>query len=393
MTKVCKILCVLGTRPEAIKLAPVVHALRERAANGCAAISVCATGQHRELADDVLRLFAIEPDYNLEIMSQNQSPARVAQLVLDRLGPVFEAASPDWMIVQGDTTTVASASLAAFYSGIKVAHVEAGLRTHRKREPFPEEINRRVVTLIADIHFAPTQRAVDNLRAEGVPREDIRLTGNPGVDALIHIARRPLTATARNLFARVGIAEHNRDGTTASPRLLLVTAHRRENLGEPLERICVALKALAGRYRGSVKIVFPVHPNPSVGPLVNRILGDVENVVLAPPLDYASMVQLLSRSCLALTDSGGIQEEAPALGKPVLVLRNATERIDGVEAGVASLVGTDTRVIIEETARLLEDPNHYRSMTSTSNPYGDGNASARIVDALLMRHSGVDARR
>jgi len=392
VTRFIKILCVLGTRPEAIKLAPVVHALRERAADGSAAISVCATGQHRELADDVLRLFAIEPDYNLEIMSQNQSPARVAQLVLDRLGAVFEAESPDWMIVQGDTTTVAAASLAAFYSGIKVAHVEAGFRTHRKHEPFPEEMNRRVVTLIADMHFAPTRRAIDNLYAEGVPPENIRLTGNPGVDALLYIARRPLTATARDLLARVGIPEHDGGGMTVAPRLLLVTAHRRENLGEPLERICVALSELAGRYRGSVKIVFPVHPNPNIGPLVHKVLGDVENVVLTPPLDYASMVQLLTRSCVALTDSGGIQEEAPALGKPVLVLRDATERTDGVEAGVARLVGTDPRVIIEATSRLLDDPNLYRAMTSATNPYGDGNASARIVDALLMRHSGVDAR-
>jgi UDP-N-acetylglucosamine 2-epimerase (non-hydrolysing) len=407
-----KILCVLGTRPEAIKLAPIIRELRKRPCDRrvtlhvhrsslqCAnsqplTVKVCVTAQHRQMLDQVLNLFHITPDYDLNVMGNNQTPTQVAAAVLARLEPILTKELPDWVLVQGDTTTAAVASLTAFYARIKVAHVEAGLRTYDKWQPFPEEINRRLVSVIADWHFAPTERARQNLLREGVPSERILVTGNPVVDALHWVVALPSTPEVSNLLQQVGITNEigKRSGranqenysphSRTSAALLLVTAHRRENFGPPLEGICLALRDIAVRYNGWVRIIYPVHPNPNVSQLVHRLLGDTPNITLTPPLEYLPLVHLMKRSCLVLTDSGGLQEEAPSLGKPVLVLRAVTERPEGVEAGTARVIGVDRETIVRETARLLEDHNAYETMAMAVNPYGDGRASERIVQALL----------
>jgi UDP-N-acetylglucosamine 2-epimerase (non-hydrolysing) len=323
-----RVLSVFGTRPEAIKMAPVVREL-QRYPDRIESL-VCVTAQHREMLDQVLALFAIAPDYDLEVMEDSQTPTQVASAVLARLEPILQREQPDWVLVQGDTATVAAASLAAFYAGVKVGHVEAGLRTHDKRQPFPEEINRRVAGVIADLHFAPTQRARQNLLHEGVPAEHIVVTGNPVIDALHWAAAQPLDAGILDLDR----ATCQYDGL----KQILVTAHRRENLGRPLENICLALRDLASHYDGRVHITYPVHLNPNVWVPVHRLLGDVLNITLTPPLDYLPLVHLMKRAHLILTDSGGIQEEAPGLGVPVLVLREVTERPEAVEAGAVRVV-------------------------------------------------------
>jgi len=344
-------------------------------------------------------------------MEDNQSPTQVAAAVLARLEPILKKEQPDWVLVQGDTTTVAAASLAAFYAGIKVGHVEAGLRTHDKWRPFPEEINRRVAGVIADLHFAPTERARQNLLREGVPAERIIVTGNPVIDALYWVVSQPPSPETRALLEHLGIAEDGKwkgengegkkgkgesgEGTPSSVLhspssiLLLVTAHRRENFGAPLENICLALRDIAARYDGRVRIVYPVHLNPNVWEPVHRLLGDVPNITLTPPLDYLPLVHLMKRSYLVLTDSGGIQEEAPGLGVPVLVLREVTERPEAVEAGTVQVVGVEREAIVRETVRLLEDGHAYEAMASAVNPYGDGRASERIVQALLDFEAAV----
>jgi UDP-N-acetylglucosamine 2-epimerase (non-hydrolysing) len=373
-----RVLCVLGTRPEAIKLAPVIRALRERAGTSPGAttkpevsVKVCVTAQHREMLDQVLRLFEIVPDHDLDVMAEDQTPARVAAAILERLPPILRDTTPDWLVVQGDTTTVAAAALAAYYARIPVAHVEAGLRTHDKWQPFPEELNRRIAGAIADLHLAPTERARQNLRHEGVPEERIVVTGNPVIDALHWVVRQPAPAGTPAL------------DDAGSARLILVTAHRRENFGAPLESICLALRDLADRYAGAVRIVYPVHPNPAVRSTAARVLGDAPHVTLLPPLDYLSLVHVMKRAHLVLTDSGGLQEEAPALGKPVLVLREITERPEAVEAGTVKVVGTARDCIVAATVRLLEDGAEYQRMARAVNPYGDGHAAGRIVTALL----------
>ncbi|RKY05197.1 UDP-N-acetylglucosamine 2-epimerase (non-hydrolyzing) [Candidatus Poribacteria bacterium] len=367
-----KVMCVLGTRPEAIKMAPVVMELRRR--SGVETI-VCSTGQHRQMLDQVLNLFGIEPDFDLNVMSEAQTPSKVASMVLERIEPVLRDVRPDWVLVQGDTTTAAAAALAAFYNRSKVGHVEAGLRTRDKWQPFPEEINRRIVGVIADLHFAPTQRARENLLSETVPPDRILVTGNTVIDALLWVAGKPPSEEARKLIESLELSE----GT----RLVLVTAHRRENHGEPLRRICEALRMIAERYGDSVRIVYPVHLNPNVWGPVHEMLEGIPNVKLLPPLDYEPMVRLMQRAYLILTDSGGLQEEAPALGVPVLVLRNTTERPEGIAAGTAKLVGTDVDRITSEAFRLLDDPEERGRMARAINPYGDGKASKRIVEALL----------
>jgi UDP-N-acetylglucosamine 2-epimerase (non-hydrolysing) len=377
-----KVLCVLGTRPEAIKLAPVIRELRARAGDGlCAEASgglqtvVCVTGQHRELLDPMLSIFGIEPDYDLELMENNQTPTRLAAAVLAGLEPILETERPDWVLVQGDTTTVAAASLAAFYARARVGHVEAGLRTGDKWQPFPEEINRRIGGVIADLHFAPTSRARDNLLREGVSDRQIRVTGNTVIDALHWVAgMTPPDATSALV--------RGCRGESGEDRLVLVTAHRRENFGRPLESICLALRDLAA-WPG-VRVVYPVHLNPNVWGPVHRLLGDVPGITLLPPLDYLSMVHLLKRSYLVLTDSGGLQEEAPGLGVPVLVLRETTERPEGVDAGAVRVVGTRRERIVTEACRLLDDPAAYQRLARAVNPYGDGHAGERIVSALLQ---------
>jgi UDP-N-acetylglucosamine 2-epimerase (non-hydrolysing) len=365
-----KVLSIFGTRPEAIKMAPVVKALETHSERVQA--RVCVTAQHRQILDQVLDLFDIKPDYDLDIMLENQSLAQVTASVFTRLDAVLAAEDPDWVLVQGDTTTAMAASVAAFYRRVKVGHVEAGLRTGDKHHPFPEEINRRVAGVVADLHFAPTAWARDNLLKEGAPPETIRVTGNPVIDALLNVAARPYDPDTGPLA-----------GLPWDRRILLVTAHRRENFGGPLEDICAALIEIARRYPNDVHIVYPVHPNPNVQTPVHRLLSGVPNISLIAPLDYLPMVYLMKHCTLVLTDSGGIQEEAPGLGKPVLVLREKTERPEGVEAGTVRLVGTRTEVVIAEACRLLDDPAAYRHMAQAVNPYGDGHAADYIVNALL----------
>jgi UDP-N-acetylglucosamine 2-epimerase (non-hydrolysing) len=370
-----RVLSVFGTRPEAVKMAPVVRALA-----GVKEIhsSVCVTAQHRQMLDQVLELFQIRPDFDLDLMREDQSLAELSAAIFTHLDLVLADFKPDWVLVQGDTTTVAMTALLAYYRRIRVGHVEAGLRTHDKWQPYPEEINRRVASVAADLHFAPTEWARRNLLEEGVSDEAITVTGNPVIDALQYVAAQPEPEEIRALLERLNIG--------AKKRLVLVTAHRRENFGAPLEGICRALIELAGR--GDVEIVYPVHLNPNVQDTVGRMLKDVPSISLLPPLDYLPLVHLMKRAALILTDSGGIQEEAPAFGVPVLVLRQVTERPEGVQAGTLKLVGTESGTIVKEARRLLDDPNAYAQMARASNPFGDGHASERIVKALLAHQAG-----
>jgi UDP-N-acetylglucosamine 2-epimerase (non-hydrolysing) len=329
------------------------------------------------MLDQVLGLFGIVPDYDLNLMAQNQTPSQVASGVLRELEQVLHQARPDWVLVQGDTTTVAAAALAAFYAGIKVGHVEAGLRSHDKWRPFPEEINRRVAGVIADLHFAPTWRARDNLLREGFRGGQIVVTGNTVIDALQWVDAQPWDM--RSLGERGGELEDS------GRRLILVTAHRRENFGAPIENICEALAEIAGHYGDSMRILYPVHRNPNIWGPVHRLLGGLPNVILTAPLEYLPLVHLMKRSRLILTDSGGIQEEAPALGVPVLVLRELTERPEAVESGNVRLVGSDRQRIVGETRRLLDDPREHERMSRAVNPFGDGHAAERIVAVLCGR--------
>lgn len=363
------VLSVFGTRPEAIKMAPVVKAL-EAQPDWFRSV-VCVTGQHREMLDQVLRLFAIEPDYDLNIMSPNQTLAEVTARVLNQLDPVLEKVHPDWVLVQGDTTTAMAASLSAFYRRIKVGHVEAGLRTLDKYQPFPEEINRRITGVIADMHFAPTMWAADNLRREGVPDNQIAVTGNTVVDAIQDVAARA--------FEPNGLFPLN--FPPPDKRMILVTAHRRENFGEGMIEICSALRSLATE-RDDIHIVYPVHLNPNVQTPVREMLSGIPDITLLSPLDYQPLVWLMKQCHLVISDSGGIQEEAPGLGKPVLVLRETTERPEGVHAGTVKLVGANRERILDETTLLLDDEDAFARMARAANPYGDGNAAIKIVDSL-----------
>ena len=333
---------------------------------------VCVTAQHRQMLDQVLELFAIMPHHDLNVMAAGQSPTQVAAAVLTKLEPVLQAEQPDWVLIQGDTTTVLAAAIGAFYARVKIGHVEAGLRTHDKYQPFPEEINRQMVSIAADLHFAPTACARDNLLREGIPKENIRVTGNPVIDALYAVADRPYNPASGPL----------RD-IPWNRRLILVTAHRRENFGKPLEQICLALRDLAAQYPDDTHIVYPVHPNPNVQEPVRHMLGRVPGITLTDPLDYLPLVYLMKHSTLVLTDSGGLQEEAPGLGKPVLVLRAVTERPEAVDAGTVWLVGTDRARMVNGARILLDNPAEYQKMAHAVNPYGDGHAAERIVQALL----------
>lgn len=363
-------------------MAPVVRALNEHSDK--IESRVCVTAQHREMLDQILTLFSIKPDFDLNVMRPNQSLDELTARILTGLTPILRAERPDWLLVQGDTTTVMAASLAAFYQGIKVGHVEAGLRTGDKQHPFPEEINRRVAGVVADMHFAPTEWARNNLLRENVPPEQVITTGNTVIDALQWAANLPPTEKSKSLLVRLGIGA---DKNLPERRLILVTAHRRENFGRPLENVCLALKEIAARYNGAVQIVYPVHLNPNVQKPVHRLLGDVANITLLPPLDYQPLVHVMKHAHLVLTDSGGIQEEAPGFGKPVLVLREKTERPEGVQAGTVKLVGTNRATLLDETVTLLDNPVAYRHMAQAANPYGDGRAAERIVSALLKHES------
>ena len=369
-----KLLTIFGTRPEAIKLAPVIRELNKHADIES---QICVTAQHREMLDQVLNLFHIEPDIDLDLMVPGQSLPELTTRVLMRVTKVLEKEKPDLILIQGDTTTVMAASMAAFYQGIRVGHVEAGLRSGNLLSPFPEEMNRKVATAVSSLHFAPTRRAYDTLIREGVPKEQIFLTGNPVIDALGMILEMPAPGRAKEILDLAGI-----NGKMDNPRLILVTAHRRENLGRPFESICMGLKELAERNL-DVVIIYPVHLNPNVQEPVYRILGRRDRIFLTEPVPYDVMVHLMKASYLVLTDSGGIQEEAPSLGKPVLVMRTETERPEGIEAGTAKLVGPFKDRIVEETEKLLHDEAEYTRMAKAVNPYGDGHAAERIVKAIL----------
>jgi UDP-N-acetylglucosamine 2-epimerase (non-hydrolysing) len=369
-----RILLTFGTRPEAIKMGPVARALRE--ARDDFEVRVCVTAQHRQMLDQVLDLFEIVPDHDLDLMRPGQSLTDVTTRVLAGVGEVIRGWRPDLVMVHGDTTTTFAASLAAFYEKVPVAHVEAGLRTGDIYAPWPEEMNRRLTTAIAVLHFAPTETARANLLAEGVPEARIAVTGNTVIDALQWVVAR-LRADPE------AAARHQRQFGFLRPdrRLILVTGHRRENFGPGFERLCEALRDVA--MRGDVEIVYPVHLNPNVREPVQRILSDAPGVHLLEPLDYLPFVHLMDRSHFIITDSGGVQEEAPSLGKPVLVMRDTTERPEAVEAGTVKLVGTDRARIVEEAFRLLDSPGAYEAMARAHNPYGDGHAAGRIKGRLL----------
>ena len=361
---------VFGTRPDAVKMAPVVKALRERPREFTPVVVV--TAQHREMLDQVLALFDIRPDHDLGIMTEQQSLVDITTRTLEGLWDRLPRIAPDFVLVQGDAAPSFVGSLAAFYRHIPVGHVEAGLRTADKYQPFPEEMYRRMTTVLADLHFAPTAIARENLRAEGVPLRRVLVTGNTVIDALLDIARRdprPADPDLARVLARAGA------------RVLLLTTHRRENWGDPQRRVFQAMRHLLDRFP-DLELIFPVHPNPVVSQPANEILGDHVRAHLYAPFDYATNVSCMKAAAVILTDSGGIQEEAPALGRPVLVLRETTERPEGLRAGTARLVGTDAGRIVEETVRLLTDPAAHAGMSHARNPYGDGHAAERIVGAL-----------
>jgi len=369
-----KVLVVIGTRPEAIKLAPVVRRLRESTGF---AVNVCATGQHRELLDQALRHFDLEPDHDLAVMTDGQSLAGLTSRTLEGMDGLFKRSAPDLVMVQGDTTSAMAAALAAYYERIPVAHVEAGLRTSDKYSPYPEEINRRLIGNLADIHFAPTQGARENLLREGVNRDSIHVTGNTAIDALLWTVAR-LNDREECLPAITGPALDTR--TVMGRRVVLVTAHRRENHDAGIRNICDALLRIAELPEAA--IVLPVHYNPSIRRVVLERLGKEPRIHLLHPLDYLSFARMLNRAFLVLTDSGGVQEEAPSLGKPVLVMRDTTERPEGIAAGNAILVGTTASEICEAVKSLWVDDQRRERMARVSNPYGDGNAAERIHLAL-----------
>lgn len=373
-----KVLLVFGTRPEAIKMAPLCHALKEHPADFD--VRICVTAQHRDMLDQVLRVFDVRPDIDLDLMRPGQDLFDVTANVLTGMRPVLAAEKPDIVLVHGDTTTAFAAALAAFYAGIAVGHVEAGLRTHNLRAPFPEEMNRQFVGRLATLHFAPTDRSAGNLRAEGVPQQRIEITGNTVIDALQWVIRRLGADPGRAMTVRDGI-EGALGFRLGQQPYVLITGHRRENFGEGFAQITAALAELAARYPG-MRFVYPVHLNPNVAGPVRQALAGVHNVHLIPPQEYEPFALLLQHSLLVLTDSGGIQEEAPSLGKPVLVMRDVTERPEAVQAGTVRLVGADRERIVKEVAALIDDRGLYESMARAHNPYGDGRACERIVARL-----------
>lgn len=364
-----RIVTVIGTRPEAIKMAPVIRAIQERRDE--LESVVIATAQHREMLDQVLDLLQIVPDLDLDLMRPDQSLTDLTARVLREMEKALEKTQPDLLLVQGDTTTVFAGALAAFYAGVPVGHVEAGLRSRDLRNPFPEELNRHLTSVVTDIHFAPTEKARRELLREAIPEERIVVTGNTVVDALLSLRNAPFSFDSTPLA----------DFPFEDGRLLLVTSHRRESWGAQLEEICLALKDLTALF-SDLQVIYPVHLNPNVRRTVEGLLQGQERIHLIPPVDYLTFIHLMQRSFLILTDSGGVQEEAPSLRKPLLVLRKVTERTEALESGQAKVVGTSRESIVEESARLLTDPKAYRAMTTGPNPFGDGHAAERIAETL-----------
>lgn len=371
--KKIKVMTVFGTRPEAIKMAPVVLELKKYP--DLITPIVAVTAQHRDMLDQVLNLFNIKPDYDLNIMAQGQTLFDITTKAMNGLNEVLSKEKPDIVLVHGDTTTTFAGALAAYYHETAVGHVEAGLRTYNKYSPFPEEMNRKLTGAIADLHFAPTNTASGNLKAEGTKEDKIFVTGNTVIDALHK------TVTDDFKFDDEKLANIDYE----NKRIILVTTHRRENLGEPMRHVYKALKDIVNEF-DDVEIVFPVHKNPKVREVVNEELGNIKAVHLIDPLDYEPFANLMHRVFLVLTDSGGIQEEAPSLGKPVLVLRDTTERPEAVKAGTVKLIGTERQKVYEETKYLLTDHDEYQRMANTCNPYGDGKASKRIIEAILYHY-------
>lgn len=377
--KKIKVMTVFGTRPEAIKMAPIVLELQKHPDTIVPVVAV--TAQHREMLDQVLNLFHIKPDHDLNIMAAGQTLFDITTRAMMGLDKVLTEEKPDIVLVHGDTTTTFAGALAAYYHQTAVGHVEAGLRTHNKYSPFPEEMNRRLTGCIADLNFAPTSTSEANLLAENVPPESIFVTGNTVIDALHHTVRDDFDFQEESL----------KDVDFQNKRIILVTTHRRENLGEPMRHVYKALKQLTEEF-DDVEVVFPVHKNPKVREVVNEELGGLAEVHLIDPLDYEPFANLMHRAHLILTDSGGVQEEAPALGKPVLVLRDTTERPEAVDAGTVKLIGTDRERVYEEAKKLLTDKAEYSRMAESVNPYGDGKAAARIIQAILYHYGLADGR-
>ena len=366
-----KVLTVFGTRPEAIKMAPLIAELQRHP--GRIANRNCLTGQHKDMVAPLIDLFGIRVDHDLDLMRPNQTLEHITVTVLQEVGRILRSEPFDLLLVQGDTTTSMAAALAAFYAGVRIGHVEAGLRTFDKANPYPEESNRKIIDAVADVFFAHTDMAKQHLLNEGIADGAIEVTGNTVIDALLDVAARPYTFDGTPLAAL----------PFDTRKIVLVTAHRRESFGGPFESLCTGLRDLARRYADEIVLVYPVHRNPNVREVVGRILADTPNVVLTDPLDYMPLVHLMKRCHLVLTDSGGLQEEAPSLGKPVLVMRKTTERQEGVAAGTVKLVGTDAADIVREASRLLDDPAAYAAMAQRANPYGDGSASRRTVARIL----------
>jgi len=364
-----RLLFVFGTRPEAIKMAPVVKEAKEHCNNF--EVTVVATAQHREMLDQVLDVFSLKPDYDLNIMTDNQSLFDISNECLFRIKEVLERVKPDLVLIQGDTTTAFTTALAAFYLGIKVGHIEAGLRTFDIYRPFPEEMNRKLISSLATLHFTPTKKNEENLLREGIDESRIFVTGNTAIDALLMAIKNDRSLTSNHKFREVDFDK----------KIILVTAHRRENFGENIRNICYAMKEITERNE-DVEIIYPVHPNPNIKNVVHEILGNCSRIYLIKPLGYYDFVQLMNKSYLVLTDSGGIQEEAPSLGKPVLVLREETERPEAVEAGTVKIVGVDKVRIVSSVQLLLNDESQYNRMAKVVNPYGDGKASQRIVEII-----------
>lgn len=366
-----KILTVFGTRPEAIKMAPLIAELERHP--GVIDNRNCLTGQHRDMVAPLIELFGVRADYDLKLMRENQTLEHITTAVLAEVGRILREEKFDLLLVQGDTTTSMAAALAAFYAGVKIGHVEAGLRTFDKRHPYPEEANRKMIDAVADLFFAHSGKAKQHLLNEGIAESAIAVTGNTVIDALLDVSARPFEIAGSPLEAI----------PFDTKRIVLATAHRRESFGGPFESICKGLAELARKYADDIELVYPVHRNPNVRAVVGKYLAGIPNVRLLDPLDYPPLVQLMKRAHLVLTDSGGLQEEAPSLGKPVLVLRRVTERQEGVEAGTLKLVGMDAADIVREASRLLDDPAAYQAMATRANPYGDGTASIRIVRKIL----------